>query len=48
VGFDYGGGTRVDTPLICVAEFDGELIARLSLFSDDAEADAYVASRAAG
>jgi hypothetical protein len=48
VGFDYGGGTRIDSPLICVAEFDGELITRLSLFSDGGEADAYVASRAAG
>jgi ketosteroid isomerase-like protein len=48
MGFDYRGGSRVDTPLICVAEFEGDLIVRASVFDDDAEAERYVASRAAG
>jgi ketosteroid isomerase-like protein len=48
VGFGYGGGRHLDTVLVCVAEFAGELIVRGSVFDDDADAKRYVASRAAG
>ena len=48
IGFDYGGGKRFDTPLTCVAEFAGELVVRGRIFTDDADARRYLASRRDG
>jgi ketosteroid isomerase-like protein len=45
LGFDYGGDKRLDVAMTWVAEFEGELIIRVRVFTDDAEAARYLASR---
>jgi ketosteroid isomerase-like protein len=48
VGFDYSGGQRFDRALTWVVEFEDGLIVRWRVFTDDAEAQDYLASREAG